>query len=265
MLILVLKYSFHLGLGKTMSPCVGQSADDRLRAGHQQFVKLCKQHKIRPLPLFWWGSLFFCFVHRGLKLLIKPRQPWAGIFCVPSQRNSFNLKAGNIGTLEVLALIVHLFLGNRCSLTRETFQAWHNVISMELMETEFPCMVGDCWQCVCVCVQALSNYTCLSGFSAKESVILARWLMGITVAIAQANPEDEHAQILDLFGQWSWDIAIAKCFKPRMRAAVFVNAVAIREAVSLKHGLILPKEVRDKLCTANYLFHSALNCHFVRI
>ena len=27
----------------------GQSPDDRLRAGHQQFVKLCKQHKIRFL------------------------------------------------------------------------------------------------------------------------------------------------------------------------------------------------------------------------
>ena len=60
-----------------------------------------------------------------------------------------------------------------------------------------------------------------------------------------------------------WDRT--NCFKPRMRAAVFINAVAIREAVSLKHGLILTKECRDKLCTANYLFHSALNCHFVRI
>ena len=49
----------------------------------------------------------------------------------------------------------------------------------------------------------------------------------------------------------------------RMRAAVFVNAVAVREACSLKNGLILSPECRQKLCTANYLFHSALNCDLV--
>ena len=47
----------------------------------------------------------------------------------------------------------------------------------------------------------------------------------------------------------------------RMRAAVFINAVAIRESTSLAYGPILPPECVQKLQTANYLFHSALNCH----
>lgn len=32
---------------------------------------------------------------------------------------------------------------------------------------------------------------------AQESVILARWLMGVTMAVAEKAPEDEHAQLLD--------------------------------------------------------------------
>jgi hypothetical protein len=49
----------------------------------------------------------------------------------------------------------------------------------------------------------------------------------------------------------------------RLRAAVFVNAVAIRRAVSLQHGFILPEECVRKLQSANYLFHSALNSYLV--
>ena len=52
---------------------------------------------------------------------------------------------------------------------------------------------------------------------------------------------------------------MALCIGVRLRAAVFVNAVAIREAVSLKHGIILPEVCVSKLQSANYLFHSALN------
>ena len=29
-------------------------------------------------------------------------------------------------------------------------------------------------------------------------MILARWLMGLTVALAEQNPDDEHAQSLDM-------------------------------------------------------------------
>ena len=31
----------------------------------------------------------------------------------------------------------------------------------------------------------------------QESVILARWLMGVTMAVAEKAPEDEHVQLLD--------------------------------------------------------------------
>lgn len=31
----------------------------------------------------------------------------------------------------------------------------------------------------------------------EESVILVKWLMGITLAVATDNPEDDHAQLLD--------------------------------------------------------------------
>ena len=48
-----------------------------------------------------------------------------------------------------------------------------------------------------------------------------------------------------------------------MRAAVFVNAVAIRRAVSLEYGFILPEECVRKLQSANYRFHSALNSYLV--
>ena len=44
---------------------------------------------------------------------------------------------------------------------------------------------------------------------------------------------------------------------------MFVNAVAIRQAISLRHGIILPRESVVKLETASYLFHSALNSYFV--
>ena len=56
-----------------------------------------------------------------------------------------------------------------------------------------------------------------------------------------------------------WRCALVLCIGVRLRAAVFVNAVAIREAVSLKHGIILPDVCLSKLQSANYLFHSALN------
>lgn len=40
---------------------------------------------------------------------------------------------------------------------------------------------------------------------------------------------------------------------------MFVNTVAIREAVSLRHGIFLPQESVQKLQSACYLFRSALN------
>eukprot|EP00434_Breviolum_minutum_P010436 symbB.v1.2.009202.t2/scaffold580.1/size320225/4 len=48
-------------------------------------------------------------------------------------------------------------------------------------------------------------------------------------------------------------------FHSMLRAAVFINACAIRDAVTLRQGPILTPSNMQKLETANYLFHSALN------
>ena len=45
----------------------------------------------------------------------------------------------------------------------------------------------------------------------------------------------------------------------RLRAAVFINATAMRDAVNLRQGPLLTPTNLKKLETSNYLFHSALN------
>lgn len=75
-------------------------------------------------------------------------------------------------------------------------------------------------------------------FNGAETGILAKWLAGVTVGLAYKHPENVHMQL---------------------RAAVFINACAMREAVTLRQGPLLTPENYSKLETANYLFHSALN------
>jgi hypothetical protein len=50
-----------------------------------------------------------------------------------------------------------------------------------------------------------------------------------------------------------------------MRAALFLNAVAIRQCVSTSNGWILSQGVLQKLLTANYLFHASLNCNMAQV
>ncbi|CAE7210730.1 unnamed protein product, partial [Symbiodinium necroappetens] len=75
-----------------------------------------------------------------------------------------------------------------------------------------------------------------------EAFILAKWLMGVTLRVAHANPGDRHAAL---------------------RAAVFCNLVHMREAISIeKHGnrfVTLSEPNLRKLQQANFLFHAALN------
>ncbi|CAL1137508.1 unnamed protein product [Cladocopium goreaui] len=132
----------------------------------------------------------------------------------------------------------------------QTDEVWEGTVCV-VLRTRFP-HNSEChiMHAICRCksfltmlrrhLQVQKQYPSLAQkhFNGSESVILARWLMGITVAIAEQRPQDIHAQL---------------------RAAVFVNAVAIRQAVSLQHGIVLPPESLQKLQTANYLFHSALN------
>ncbi|CAJ1459451.1 unnamed protein product [Effrenium voratum] len=74
-------------------------------------------------------------------------------------------------------------------------------------------------------------------FNGAEAAILARWLAGITLAVACANPLDEYAQL---------------------RAAIFVNLAAMRRILSQEGVIMTPAALKD-LERANYLYHAALN------
>ena len=81
--------------------------------------------------------------------------------------------------------------------------------------------------------------------------MLARWLMWVTLGLAAAHPDCEHAASL---------APLFLCVRPlRLRAAVFLNAVNLRSACTSKQGMFLTQRNLDRLQTANYLFHSALN------
>ncbi|CAL1132352.1 unnamed protein product [Cladocopium goreaui] len=81
---------------------------------------------------------------------------------------------------------------------------------------------------------------CQKHFNAAEAVVLAKWLESVTVLVAERKPHDEHAQL---------------------RAAVFVNLVAMRAAMSdsSNTGVKLTDSNLQMLQRANYLFHSAHN------
>ena len=101
--------------------------------------------------------------------------------------------------------------------------------------------------------------------------MLARFLKGVTLSVSAANPTDEHAA--QLVCKFAWyqtlstvcNILMFNLFKHhilRMRAAVFVNLVEIRNAVSKKSNpdVRLTESNITKLQRATYLFHSAHSC-----
>ena len=108
-------------------------------------------------------------------------------------------------------------------------------------------------------------------------MILARWLMGVTMAVAEKAPDDEHAQLLEKkhlslslspSHRYTCDIYVCTLTTGillRMRAALFLNAVTIRQCVSTSNGWILSQCVLQKLLTANYLFHASLNCNMAQV
>lgn len=49
----------------------------------------------------------------------------------------------------------------------------------------------------------------------------------------------------------------------RLRAAIFLNAVRMREAISMSHGPLMSPENLRKLQEGCYLFRSALNSGLV--
>lgn len=81
------------------------------------------------------------------------------------------------------------FAGNSCTLlVRTTIQRWCRNISMGL------CLV---WKKFCVLIGHALNFATAQEFLllswSKEAAVLAKWLKGVTLAVAHANPMDEHA------------------------------------------------------------------------
>lgn len=46
---------------------------------------------------------------------------------------------------------------------------------------------------------------------------------------------------------------------------MFINAVEMRNAIAVRHGMILPAENLRRFEVANYLFHSAVNSFLVTV
>lgn len=102
-------------------------------------------------------------------------------------------------------------------------------------------------------------------FTTKEAVVLARWLKGICLSVAAAQPTNEHAQqLVHSSGIAGRSKFVSSCFQcwPRLRASIFVNLVAMRDAISKRNndGPVLRSENLKALQTASYLWHSAHNC-----
>ena len=96
---------------------------------------------------------------------------------------------------------------------------------------------------------------------------MARWLKGVCLSLAALRPDNEHDQ-----HPASISRCAGECFCEgmilwiqswsRLRAAVFVNLVAMRDAISNKINdfPVLREENLRILQTASYLWHSAHNC-----
>lgn len=105
---------------------------------------------------------------------------------------------------------------------------------------------------------------CILLFTAKEAVVLARWLKGICLSVAAAQPTNEHAQQLvhsSGIAGGSKFVSINFQSWSRLRAAIFVNLVAMRDAISKRNndGPVLRGQNLKALQTASYLWHSAHN------
>ena len=103
--------------------------------------------------------------------------------------------------------------------------------------------------------------------------MLAKWLKGVTLAVAEANPNDEHSALFGLETSRVELFVLCVCFslwdtvsvgdRPRLRASLFVNLVAMRSCLSKDRnpGALLTPENRSILVRSNFLLHSAHSCH----
>ena len=175
-----------LELCQTNEVWIGNSPDERLRQAHIEFTRLCKVHKIRYLPCMYHGQMHACKPYniawiifefqiqgnRGVlfstKLDIKITKRFAHILLQNSNLTSRPIRKQLISPGTFPTLAQKHFNASDC--TSVCFVQWHCYSSMH----------------ACACTFVVH----------QESVMLARYLMGITSAVAQAHPEDEHAQSL---------------------------------------------------------------------
>ena len=109
--------------------------------------------------------------------------------------------------------------------------------------------------------QFLQGWVALWLAGAQEAVILAKWLETICLDVASRDPTDEHKAFLGHFIQAPQNGQLMFSWFPRLRAAVFVNLVGMRRALSSPQNgyLDLTPANLAALQRANYLFHCAHN------
>ena len=94
----------------------------------------------------------------------------------------------------------------------------------------------------------------------QEAAVLAHFLKGICLAVSVQRPHDQHAASLG----WAMGSRLFPRF--RLRAAVFVNLVAMRECmtkrVNEQRALLDPGNL-DILRRACFLFHAAHNSYSI--
>lgn len=98
-------------------------------------------------------------------------------------------------------------------------------------------------------------------------MVLAKWLETVCLGMVMKNPHDEHAKIFDcIVCKFCFMCVLLVCVMVgvsylRMRAAIFINLVAMRRALSAANNefLSLAPSNLEAFQKANYLFHSAHN------
>ena len=139
-----------------------------------------------------------------------------GVLCFPSgNRGQVYSVHHGCNACEGLQMLM-ASLGSSCTVNlASTIRPWPKNTSMQQWDPQL-------------------SETCFI-WSLQESVVLAKFLMGATVAVASRNPDCELDQTLSCkFCSYTLGV--------RLRAALCVNMVAMRDAMSKCKGPVLPWE-----------------------
>lgn len=179
---------------------VGETVDDRLQYAYAQFTQLCKSHKIRVFGCNLWSIMGFIVKSvSGHTFMNIPRKPGAVLQVAP--RLHVDTMCAMFGTKYVnhwwgwMDCQVTLEEPQLLSINRpEILQRFRSYLSFVFVYV-FACMCVFVCGCVnCDTAGCVIHIFSSFSFHVEESVILARWLMGITLAIADKHPHDLHAQ-----------------------------------------------------------------------